>query len=120
MASVKKYQVDMTNGPLLGKIIRFAIPLMMANAMSLMFNAADLIVVGRYGSAKAMAAVGASPAFLNLMLNLFWGVAAGVNVIVARYAGAKDRKNLFHRHILLYVYILDENFHSFVPSPVVG
>lgn len=95
MAAVKKYQVDMTHGPLLGKIIRFAIPLMMANAMSLMFNAADLIVVGRFADSSAMAAVGAAPGFNNLMLNLFWGVASAVNVLVSRYTGAKDRKNVF-------------------------
>ncbi len=91
----KKYQVDMTNGPLLSKIIRFAMPLMMANAMSLMFHAADLIVVGRYASSDAMAAVGAAPGFTHIMLNLFWGVASAVNVLVSRYAGAKDRKNMF-------------------------
>ena len=91
----KKYQVDMTNGPLLGKIIRFAMPLMMANAMSLMFNAADLIVVGRFADSGAMAAVGAAPGFNNLLLNLFWGVASAVNVLVSRYTGAKDRKNIF-------------------------
>ncbi len=95
MASGKKYQVDMTHGPLLGKIVRFAIPLMMANAMSLMFNAADLIVVGRFASSEAMAAVGAAPGFNNLMLNLFWGIASAVNVLAARYTGAKDRKGVF-------------------------
>ena len=91
----KKYQVDMTNGPLLSKIIRFAIPLMMANAMSLMFHAADLIVVGRFASSDDMAAVGAAPGFTHIMLNLFWGIASAVNVLVSRYAGAKDRKNMF-------------------------
>ena len=91
----KKYQVDMTSGPLLSKIIRFAMPLMMANAMSLMFHAADLIVVGRYASSDAMAAVGAAPGFTHIMLNLFWGVASAVNVLVSRYAGAKDRNNMF-------------------------
>ena len=96
MASVKKYQVDMTQGPLLGKIIRFAMPLMLANAMSLMFNAADLIVVGRFASSDAMAAVGAAPGFNNLMLNLFWGVASAVNVLAARNTGAKDSKGVFH------------------------
>ena len=85
----------MTNGPLLGKIIRFSMPLMLANAMSLMFNAADLIVVGRFADSGAMAAVGAAPGFNNLMLNLFWGVASAVNVLVSRYTGAKDRKNVF-------------------------
>ncbi|MBR7155760.1 MAG: MATE family efflux transporter [Lentisphaeria bacterium] len=90
----RKYQVDMTTGPLLGKIIKFAIPLMMANAMSLMFNAADLIVLGRFAP-DSMAAVGAAPSFTTLMLNLFWGIASAVNVLAARYTGAKDRINVF-------------------------
>lgn len=84
----------MCHGPLLGKIIRFAIPLMMANVSALMFHAADLIVLGQYAKSSSMAAVGAAPAFTNLMLNLFWGISAGVNVLTARYIGAKDRKNV--------------------------
>lgn len=91
---MKKYKVDMTHGPLLGKIIRFAIPLILANVMALLFHAADLIVVGRFASSEAMAAVGAAPAFPTLMLNLFWGIASAVNVLVARYTGAKDRRNV--------------------------
>ncbi|MBO5722526.1 MAG: MATE family efflux transporter, partial [Lentisphaeria bacterium] len=79
MSASVKYQVDMCHGPLCGKIVRFAIPLMMANALSLMFHAADLIVLGRHASGEAMAAVGAAPAFTTLLLNLFWGVSAGVN-----------------------------------------
>lgn len=84
----------MCHGPLLGKIIRFAVPLMMANVSALMFNAADLIVLGQYASSESMAAVGAAPAFTTLMLNLFWGISAGVNVLTARYIGAKDNKNV--------------------------
>ncbi len=84
----------MCHGPLLGKIIRFAVPLMMANVAALMFNAADLIVLGQYASSESMAAVGAAPAFTTLMLNLFWGISAGVNVLTARYIGAKDNKNV--------------------------
>ena len=94
MTAVKKYQVDMCHGPLLGKIIRFSIPLMMANMLALMFHAADLIVLGHCASSQAMAAVGAAPAFTTLMLNLFWGIAAGINVLVARFVGARDDKNV--------------------------
>lgn len=94
MGVEKKFQIDMCHGPLLGKIIRFAVPLMMANVSALMFNAADLIVLGQYASSSAMAAVGAAPAFTTLMLNLFWGISAGVNVLTARYIGAKDKKNV--------------------------
>lgn len=86
----------MCHGPLLGKIIKFSVPLMLTNVLSLMFHAADLIVVGRFAPGEAMAAVGAAPAFTMLMLNLFLGVSSAVNVLVARYTGAKDKTNLFH------------------------
>ena len=94
MKNSGKYQIDMCHGPLLKKIIIFAVPLMIANIASLMFTAADLIVLGHFSSSSAMAAVGAAPAFTTLLLNLFWGVSSGVNVLVARYIGAKDKINL--------------------------
>jgi putative MATE family efflux protein len=94
MAKGGKYQVDMCHGPLLGKIIRFSVPLMFANVLTLLFHAADLIVVGHFASSKAMAAVGAAPAFTTLMLNAFWGIASGINVLVSRYTGAKDGENV--------------------------
>ena len=91
-----KYQIDMCHGPLLGKIVRFTVPLMLTNALSLMFHAADLIVIGRFAPGEAMAAVGAAPAFTILMLNLFFGISSAVNVLVARYTGAQDKQTLFH------------------------
>ena len=94
MVKTGKYRIDMCHGPLLGKVIRFAVPLMFANVSALLFHAADLIVVGHFGSSRAMAAVGAAPAFTTLMLNLFWGISAGVNVLVARYVGAKDSQKV--------------------------
>ncbi len=84
----------MCHGPLFSKIVRLAVPLAMANALALMFHAADLMVLGHFASADAMAAVGAAPAFTTLMLNLFWGIGSGVNVLVARYTGAKDKLHL--------------------------
>ena len=84
----------MTNGPLLGKIIRFSIPLMMANAMSLMFNAADLIVVGRFASYQALAAVGVTGSIIHLLIIVCLGVSVGANVLVARYLGAKERSKV--------------------------
>lgn len=94
MAVVKKYKVDMCHGPLFSKIVRFAVPLAMANASALLFHAADLMVLGQFATSNDMAAVGAAPAFPTLMLNLFWGISAGVNVLVARYTGAKDKENI--------------------------
>lgn len=85
----------MCHGPLFSKIVRMAVPLGMANALALLFHAADLVVLGQFTTPEAMAAVGAAPAFNTLLLNLFWGLASGVNVLVARYTGAKDKENVF-------------------------
>ena len=92
MAGGKKYQIDMTSGPLLGKIIKFSLPLMAANVMQRLFHAVGLIVLGRFADGKSIAAVGATSGLTVLILNIFLGLATGVNVLVARYVGAKDRK----------------------------
>ena len=89
-----KYQMDMTHGPLLSKIVIFSIPLMFSYILQMLFNTADLIVVGRFGSADALAAVGATTGLTHLVLNVFFGLSVGVNVLTARYFGAKDRKNI--------------------------
>lgn len=82
--------IDMTEGPLFGKILGFAIPLMLSNYLQLLFNVADNIVVGRFAGSASLAAVGATTVFVNLLVNLFSGVAAGANVVVARHLGEKD------------------------------
>lgn len=80
----------MCHGPLFSKILRYVIPLIIANIVALLFHAADLVVLGQFASSDAMAAVGAAGGFIFLMLNLFWGIGTGVNVLTARYVGAKD------------------------------
>lgn len=84
----------MTNGPLVGKIIRFAIPLALSGILQLLFNAADIIVAGRFAGSQALAAVGSTSALINLIVNLFIGLSIGVNVLVARYYGGGNRKDL--------------------------
>ena len=86
----KSYELDMCNGPILGKILVFAIPLMISGILQLLFNAADIIVVGRFTGSQALAAVGSTSALINLIINLFIGVSVGANVVVARNYGAKD------------------------------
>lgn len=86
--------MDMCNGPLLGKILIFAIPLMLSGILQLLFNAADIIVVGRYAGSQALAAVGSTGSLINLLINVFMGFSVGVNVLVARYYGAHDEKNI--------------------------
>ena len=89
-----KYEMDMCNGPLLGKIIRFAIPLMLSGMLQVLFNAADIIVVGRFAGPTALAAVGSTGAMTNLIVNLFIGLSIGTNVLVARYYGGQKMKDL--------------------------
>ena len=69
-----KYEIDMCNGPLLGKILLFSIPLMLSGVLQLLFNAADIIVVGRYAGDTSLAAVGATTSLINLLINLFIGL----------------------------------------------
>ncbi len=85
-------EIDMTNGPLLGKIVQFAIPLALSSMLQLLFNAADVIVVGQFAGSTALAAVGSTGALVNLLVNVFMGVSIGANVMVARARGAGDYK----------------------------
>ena len=67
------YQIDMVHGPLAGKILLFALPLMLSSLLQLLFNAADVVVVGRCAGKEALAAVGSTSALINLLVNLFVG-----------------------------------------------
>lgn len=85
---INKYEIDMIHGPLLGKILLFTLPLMASSILQLLFNAADIIVVGRYAGSEALAAVGSTGALINLLTNMFIGFSIGANILVARYYGA--------------------------------
>ncbi len=89
-----KYEIDMLNGPLFGKIVRYALPLMAAGILQLMFNAADMVVVGRYAGSNALGAVGATSSLINLLINVFMGLSVGANVAIAHYYGAGRHKEL--------------------------
>ena len=84
----------MCSGPILPKMLLFAVPLMFSSILQLLFNAADIIVVGRYAGDNSLAAVGSNTALIGLLTNLFIGVSIGTNVLAARYYGAKDEKAL--------------------------
>ncbi len=88
----KKYEIDMIHGPLMGKILLFAIPLMLSSILQLLFNAADVVVVGQFSGPNSIAAVGSTSAVINLIVSLFMGLAVGVNVLAARfYAAGQDK-----------------------------
>ncbi|MBQ8912122.1 MAG: MATE family efflux transporter, partial [Clostridia bacterium] len=78
--------MDLTSGPLVPKIITFTIPLILTGVLQLMFNAADLIVVGQFApnGEEALAAVGGTGPLINLVINLFMGLSVGSSVYVAR------------------------------------
>ncbi|EEQ57643.1 MATE family efflux transporter [Enterocloster sp. OA13] len=90
----KSYEIDMCNGPLLSKILLFSVPLMMSGILQLLFNAADIIVVGRFAGSSALAAVGSTSSLINLLINVFVGLSVGVNVLVAKYYGGQREKDM--------------------------
>lgn len=100
----KSYEMDMCNGPIFKKLLIFALPLMLSGILQLLFNAADIVVVGKFTGSHALAAVGSTGALINLFVNVFIGFSIGTNVLVAQYFGAKDEKNVqetVHTSILL-------------------
>ena len=88
--------MDMCSGPLFGKILVFALPIMAMNILQLLFNAADMVVVGRYSGSEALAAVGATGSLINLIVNLFMGLSVGTSVIVAQDYGAGKPDAISH------------------------
>ncbi len=101
---MQRNQIDMLQGPLLGKILLFALPLAASSFLQQLFNSADQIVVGRFVSSQALAAVGSNGAIINLLINLFVGLSVGANVLIARLIGSgkKERiKSAVHTVMLL-------------------
>ena len=90
----KSYEMDMCTGPLLKKLLIFAVPLILSGVLQLLFNAADIVVVGKFAGSHALAAVGSTGALINLFTNVFIGFSIGANVLVAQYFGAKDEQNI--------------------------
>ncbi len=86
--------MDMVNGSLGDKIIKYAIPLAVTGILQQLFNAADLAVVGHFSGKEAMAAVGSNAPVIGLLVNLFVGISLGSNVIIAKSIGQKDNENI--------------------------
>lgn len=110
MAKTKnnKYEMDMCNGPLFGKIIIYAVPLILSGILQLTFNAADIVVVGRFAGNHALAAVGSTSSLINLLVNLFMGLSVGTNVLVARFYGGNKENEI------------SETVHTAIITAVVG
>lgn len=92
--TINKHEIDMSTGPLFKKIIVFTVPMIISGILQLVYNAADVIVVGRYAGSTALAAVGSTGSLITLIINVFMGLSVGVSVSVAQYYGAKERENV--------------------------
>ncbi len=94
----KRGIMDMTSGPFLKKILIFAIPLMVTGVLQLVYNAADIMVVGRFAGSDSLAAVGSTSSLINLIINLFIGLSTGAGVVTARNIGAEEAERT-HRSV---------------------
>ena len=90
----KRTTLDLTEGPILRKLLMFALPLMLNSVIESLYSTADTVMMGRFAGTNAMAAVGASAQPLNLLVTLFAGIALGVNVTCANLRGARKEKEL--------------------------
>ena len=88
----KNHEMDMTSGSIFGKMIVFTIPVVLTGILQLLYNAADIAVVGRFSGKEALAAVGAANPLSNLLLNFFIGLSAGANVVLANSFGEGNQK----------------------------
>ena len=94
----------MCNGSIMDKLISFSLPLMLSGILQLMFNAVDIIVVGRFSGKQALAAVGSTTALINVFTNLFIGISLGANVLAARFYAmgkSKEMSETVHTSITL-------------------
>ena len=99
-------QIDMTQGSIVRKLIKFSLPFIASSILQLLFNAADIAVVGRFAGDNSLAAVGSTTALINLLVNLFMGLSVGTNVVASHFFGAKDSrrvKQTVHTAVVLSV-----------------
>ena len=108
MKRIKKYQSNMLEGPLLGGVIAYTIPVMLSGILQLLFNAADLIIVGKFCGSVSVGAVGATGSLRALIVNLFVGLSVGAGVAVAHGIGSRDEQQV------------REAVHTAVPLALIG
>ena len=110
-----KYEIDMCNGSIMDKLVSFALPLMLSGILQLMFNAVDIIVVGRFSGSEALAAVGSTTALINVFTNLFIGISLGANVLAARFFAAGRREEMSETvHTSITLALISGIFMAFV------
>ena len=93
-AKKRSREVDMLHGPLLKKIVLFALPILATGILQQLFNAADVAVLGRFDTSEALAAVGSVGPVIGLLVNLFLGLSTGANVVLASLIGSGEGKRI--------------------------
>ena len=94
---MNRKSIDMTHGSLADKLVIFCLPLIAANILQLLFNAADVIVVGRFAGSNSLAAVGSTTSAIFLLINVLMGLSVGVNVMIARFLGITGEEEKISR-----------------------
>ncbi len=105
---IKKYQSNMLEGPLLSGVVAYTVPIILSSILQLLFNAADLIIVGKFCGSVSVGAVGATGSLTALIVNLFVGLSIGAGVAVAHGIGSRDERQI------------SEAVHTAVPLALVG
>ena len=90
---MKEDRQDLTTGSIWGKMLLFSIPLMLTNLLQVLFNMADIAVIGQFAGSLSLGAVGSTATLVTLFTGILIGMAGGINVLVARYFGARDKRS---------------------------
>ena len=121
VAKSRSNQIDMLNGPLLGKMLLFALPLAASSILQQLFNAADVAVVGRFAGSEALAAVSSNTPIINLLVNLFVGISVGANVVISRLIGQKQEEKISSAvHTAMLIAIISGIAMVFVGCAIAG
>ena len=102
-----KYEMDLCDGSIVKKLLLFTFPIMLSSMLQLLFNAADVAVVGKFAGDASLAAVGSTTALINLLTNVFIGLSVGTNVATARHFAAKEESEVSKTvHTSIYISIV--------------
>ena len=88
----RRREIDMCNGPLVQGLVIYTIPVIVTGILQLLYNAIDMVIVGRYVGSQSLAAVGATTIVLKLFTNFMIALSVGLNVVIAQHCGAKEEK----------------------------
>ncbi len=90
MSTSRSNVLDTTKGSIIKPLIAFSVPIMLTNILQILFNAADIIIIGQFGSDNGVGAIGSTTSIINLMINFFTGISLGATVVISNEIGARE------------------------------